>query len=219
MNLSHIYKMEKNIKKMKFHLNQALSYDEKNLSVYYSKFQYALEQNDLTTASSIPEQLITDDFPEKIEAIAFFCEFLFKQGRYKELINLINRYHKYINKFDQSIHLLLGKSYLHLNMPDKAEKHLETIVQQTDVSVKVLNLQAIALKRQSKYEQALKTYFRVLREIPDDYRINYNIALLYQILHQIDTAITYTQRSLKSNPLFSKAQKLLANLKEQNPQS
>ncbi len=52
----------------------------------------------------------------------------------------------------------------------------------------------------SRYEEAIKTWKRILKLLPNDPQICYNIGIAYESLNQLDNAKEYFKKALESDP-------------------
>lgn len=64
----------------------------------------------------------------------------------------------------------------------------------------------------SRYEEAIKTWKRVLKLLPGDPQIYYNIAIAYESLNQLDKAREYFKRTVEIDPDNKQAEEHLKKI-------
>lgn len=64
----------------------------------------------------------------------------------------------------------------------------------------------------SRYEEAIKTWKRVLKLSPNDPKIYYNIAIAYESLNQLDKAREYFKKTVEIDPDNTQAKEHLKEI-------
>lgn len=64
----------------------------------------------------------------------------------------------------------------------------------------------------SRYEEAIKTWKRVLKLLPTDPKIYYNIAIAYKSLNQLDKAREYFKKTVEIDPDNTQAKEHLKEI-------
>ncbi|MBU0516323.1 MAG: tetratricopeptide repeat protein [Proteobacteria bacterium] len=136
---------------------------------------------------------------------------LYKQGQVEEAVQavqaLIPDY-----PLDLDLHQSVGESLLRWERYEDAQAVLEVLLDQHENTVAILNLLAIALKKQKRFQEAIERYKEALKLAPQDEGLYYNLAVTLAENRELATAKKVLGLALNIRPKFPQAQKLLETI-------
>ncbi len=107
--------------------------------------------------------------------------------------------------------------YLELGDDEKAQALFTESLSREGVSSEdqfhTLNRRAIALRKQGKYQEAIKDFKEALRIDPEDAAIYYNIGVVYNQQGKKEEASSYFEKALNHDPTLTEAKEALEKLK------
>ncbi len=110
--------------------------------------------------------------------------------------------------------IAVGDCYLKKKFIKEAQEAYELASKKYSESIHALNRLAISLRKDGRFEEALKYYRRAIRLAPRDEGIFYNTARLYLEWGKREKAIQALKKALNINPEFKAANVLLAEIQK-----
>ncbi len=106
----------------------------------------------------------------------------------------------------------IGEAYLAHGLIEEAENAFKASLDANPDNIFVYNRLAIALRRQSKFTEAIEFYEKALTMDPDEEYLYYNLAMVHLSAENPDLAKTALQKALSIQPDFQDAFELLASI-------
>ncbi len=106
----------------------------------------------------------------------------------------------------------IGEAYLFHGLVEEAENAFKASLEANPGNVFVYNRLAIALRRQSKFTEAIEYYEKALTMDPNEEYLYYNLAMVHLSAKNPNLAKTALQKALAIQPDFQEAIKLLASV-------
>lgn len=205
--------LQENSERQHYHAEMALELDHENTSASYILFDMAAAQRDVPKQMNIVDRMISENDRESAMKLYQFGSILYKHQCYQDAIRLVAKYRHFISHPPDFLQLLRAKCYLHMRQYDAVAQIVTKLQKRkSDVDADVYNLNAILEKRQGRYDKALYNFQKALDITPGDYRIMYNMSLVYKSIGDIGSAKAFASRALKLAPEFKKAERLLQSL-------
>jgi len=136
---------------------------------------------------------------------------LYHQGQAEEAVQtiqaLIEDY-----PLDLDLHQTVGERLLEWGRFGEAQAVFETLLDQHENKVAILNLLAMALKKQKRFKEALDRYKEALKLAPQDEGLYYNLAVALAETRELATAKKVLLLALNIRAKFPQAQKLLETI-------
>lgn len=136
---------------------------------------------------------------------------LYKQGQVEEAVQtitaLIVDY-----PLDLDLHQGVGEALLKWEHYQNAQAVFEVLLDQHENRVAILNLLAMALKKQRLFKEAIERYKEALTLAPQDEGLYYNLAVALAEIRELATAKKVLGLALNIRPRFPQAQKLLETI-------
>ncbi len=105
---------------------------------------------------------------------------------------------------DPGVHINIGKAFAQQNNFDEALRHwniaLNLTAPKSTVHLQLRNLMAEQLAKHGRIPQAVEQFKELLRITPGNYRLHYNLGLLYHRQNRFEKTISHWDRVLKLKP-------------------
>lgn len=112
----------------------------------------------------------------------------------------------------------IGDRYMDRRLYADAEEAYRRAVAVAPGALHTLNRLAMSLRKESKFQEAIKVYTKALKISPDDEGLYYNAARALFEMGRIDLALKMLATALQKSPDFEAGQKFYQHLKERQGQ-
>jgi len=108
----------------------------------------------------------------------------------------------------------IGASYLSTGDIKNAGEYLDKTVDPIPETISVFNSYAIELRKMGEFEEALEQYKKCIEIEPESHILRYNLGRAYFEANNFEAAQKELETSIKKEPTFENAEKLLLHIKK-----
>ena len=173
-----------------------------------------LQKGETEAAVAELEQSVRDN-PLMPRAQAALGQAYLDTGRPEDAAPVLEAAHR-LDPQNEQVQAHLGESLLQAERFEKAEEVFQNLLDRNPHSMFYLNRLAIALRKQTKYTQALNLYLKALTIGREDENLHFNLGRCYFEAKRPDQAVPHLKKALEINPGFDEARLFLERIREEN---
>ena len=153
--------------------------------------------------------------PHNIQRLALTAGLHAKSGDKKRAKELVERA---LREDPEIAAMPAGEVYLELGDSQKAQELFEKSMKRECLSPEdhfhALNRVAISLRKQKKYDEAVKNYQKAMKIFPDDPVVHYNMGMVCMRKHENKEAMHCFKKALELNPNFVEVKTAIEKLRK-----